>query len=303
MPVVICVSANPSLDQVLVTRGFKMGGKVEPVRWTVIPGGSGVRIGNVVREMGAPVTVTGFRGGGSGAWHAQLMDEAGLPHDFVPIREETRGTVLILDESRGFMVELPGPGPSVTEADAEHLVERVASLSNAGDWVIVSGRLPTGAPVDLYARLTRAARARGARVAVDARGAVLLAALDEVPDLWKPNAQEMQDAMAEGLDPVALCERGATILLSEGRNGALLLRPGDRPLRFAPPPRRPWNPAGSGNALLAATVATLCLGGEWVDAVRHGLAAGVANMQYDVAGHATREEVDRLAPLVIVTEQ
>ena len=302
MPVIICVSANPSLDQILVTTGFALGGKVEPTRWTVSPGGSGVRIAVVARQMGAPTVVTGFRGGEAGAWHARLMDSAGLNHDFVQIEGETRGTVLILDETMGLMVELPGPAPAVSPEDTERLLAKIRDLANKGDWVIVSGLLPANANDDLYADITHTAHSEGALVAVDARGPSLISALHAVPDLWKPNTTEMEEALAAGIDPVTQCEAGTTILISEGKRGALLLQKG-RALRFSPPPRRPWNPAGSGNALLAATVAALQEGTSWEEAVRDGLAAGVANMRYDDAGYVTREEVIALAPHVTMTEE
>jgi len=304
--VIICVSANPSLDQILVTDGFDLGGlggKVEPVRWSVVPGGSGVRIAHVAHQMGAPVIATGFRGGGAGAWHARLMDQAGFAHDFVEIEGETRGTVLILDETEGLLVELPGPAPTVTEDDVRRLEEKVDTLSGEGDWMVLSGKLPFGAPVDLYARLTEIAHGRGARVALDARGETLRNALERVPEVWKPNAAEMKDTMSSGLDPVAQCERGTSILLSEGKFGALLLRAGQRPRRFAPPVRHPWNPAGSGNSLLAATIAVLHDGGDWDEAIRRGLAAGVANMRHDIAGYVTPAEVLDLAGQVVIREE
>lgn len=300
---IICVSANPSLDQILVTRGFQPGGKVEPIRWTTAPGGSGVRIAHVAHQLGAPVIVTGFRGGGAGAWHARLMDDAGFAHHFVEIDGETRGTVLILDEHNGLLVEMPGPAPRVTEEDVDRLEDRVTGLCSEGDWVVLSGRLPQGAPADLYARIIDASRARGALVALDARGDVLRAALERVPDLWKPNAEEMKDSMLEGVDPVAQCERGTTIVLSEGKYGAVLLRSGFAPLRLSPPVRTPWNPAGSGNSLLAATITVRHDGGSWEDAVRLGLAAGVANMTHDIAGYVDPDEVAKLARLVTLTEE
>lgn len=299
---IVCVSANPSLDQILVTKGFNLGGKVETSRWTVSPGGSGVRIGFVAHQLGAPVVVTGFRGGGSGAWHARLMDEAEVKHDFIEISGETRGTVLILEESKGFLVEMPGQAPAVADDDPARLVERVKALSGHGDWVVISGLLALNTPATLYGDLVRAAHATGAKVAVDARGPELAEALKAVPELWKPNTAEMKEAMASGIDPVAQCEAGTAILVSEGKRGALLLRPGSA-IRFSPPPRRPWNPAGSGNAMLAAVVAALHAGNSWEDAVRNGLAAGVANMKHDVAGYVTLDDVHSLAERVSMAEE
>jgi fructose-1-phosphate kinase PfkB-like protein len=130
-----------------------------------------------------------------------------------------------------------------------------------------------------------------------------MAALNEVPELWKPNAEELAEAMALGLDPVEQCDRGSTIIMSEGRYGALLLRDDAPPRRYSPPARRPWNPAGSGNALLATTVAALHGQADWDTALRAGLAAGVANLRHDIPGFATYAEVEELSPLVIVGDE
>lgn len=300
---IICVCPNPSLDQILVLRHFRCDGKEEPVRWTVSAGGASVRMAEVVRQMGAPVVATGFLGGHAGAWAGSLMESEGLPHDFIRIGSETRGRVMILDEENGLSVEMPGPAPRVTSEETAALMAKVEHLCGKGDWVVLAGEVPPGAPEDLYALLTRAAHERGARVAVDLRGRPLMAALREVPEIWKPNAQEMEEAMALGLDPVEQCERGTTIIMSEGRYGAVLLRARSAPRRFSPPSRRPWNPAGSGNALLATTVAALHGQAEWDTALRAGLAAGVANLRHDLPGFATYAEVEELSPLVVVGDE
>lgn len=294
---IVCVCANPSLDQILVTSGFSLGGKVEPTRWIVSPGGSGVRIGFVAHQLGAPVVVTGFLGGGAGKWHTRLMDESNVRHDLVEIPDEIRGTVLILEEGKGLLVEMPGPAPQIGPEDPERLLKKVQDLIHKDDWLVISGSLPRNAPPSLYGKIVKVCHSAGAKVAVDARGLELTEALREAPELWKPNAAEMEEAMDSGIDPVAQCELGTTILLSEGKRGALLLRPGQA-IRFSPPPRRPWNPAGSGNAMLAATITALHASKPWEEAVRYGLAAGVANMKHDVAGYVTVDDVESLAERV-----
>lgn len=300
---IICVSANPSLDQILVLRHFRCEGKEETVRWTVSAGGASVRMAEIIQQMGAPVVATGFLGGHAGAWAGSLMEQESLPHDFIRIGRETRGRVMILDEENGLRAELPGPAPRVTPEETAALVSKVEHLCGKGDWVLLAGEVPAGAPVDLYATLTRTAHARGASVAVDLRGEALMAALRENPEIWKPNAQEMEEAMGLGLDPVDQCDHGTTIIMSEGRYGAVLLRAGATPRRFSPPARRPWNPAGSGNALLATAVAALHGQADWDTALRAGLAAGVANLRYDVPGFATYKDVEELSPMVVMGDE
>jgi 1-phosphofructokinase family hexose kinase len=257
----------------------------------------------VIQQMGAPVVATGLLGGSAGAWMAQLMEAESLPHDIIGIEHETRGRVMILDEQDGLRVEIPGPAPRVSEDEIARLNAKVGSLAGKGDWVVLAGDVPTGAPMDMYETLARVAHQAGAKVALDLRGESLMAALKEIPEIWKPNAEEMEEAIGLGLDPVEQCERGTAIVMSEGRYGAVLLRADAPPRRFSPPARRAWNPAGSGNALLATTVAALHGKADWDTALRAGLAAGVANLRHDTPGFATYAEVKELQPLVSVGDE
>lgn len=300
---IVSISSNPSLDQILVVRGFHLGGQVHSHRWTVAPGGGAIRVARIAHEIGTPVMATGFVGGISGQVHSQLMNQAGIPHDFIKIQSDTRSKVFVLDEELGFQVEMPGPSPTVTEQEVADLLAKVSTLAGKDDWVVISGSLPNGAPVDMYSTIITKARSLGASTAVDTRGPELHAALRAVPDLWKPNAQEMEDAIQAGIDPVALCENGTTIMLSEGANGVLLFCEGCTPRRFTPPSRQPWNPIGSGSALLAATVAALDNDLSWEEAVTRGLAAGVANMSHDIIGFATGEEIAELSKQVSVSDE
>jgi len=300
--VILCVSANPSLDNLLVTTRLQWGRKICPHRWTVVPGGGAVRAAWIARELKADVAVTGFIAGRAGRMHTELLDAAGIHHNYLEVSGETRGKIFVMDDDSGLATEFAGPGPTLSASDALGLVARVREMCGPGDWVIISGSIPLSGPSDLYYHLTRAARAAGAKVALDSRGTPMMHGLKAVPDIWKPNAEEMQEAMALGVDPVDLCEQGTIILLSEGSNGLCLFVPGRKPCRYAPPRRKPWNPAGSGTALLAATVVALQEGKDIETAVAWGLAAGVANMRYDIPGFATQEDLEELTPLVLALD-
>ena len=73
----------------------------------------------------------------------------------------------------------------------------------AADVVVISGRLPSGAPLDGFARAHRARPARSDRqVVLDTSGPALPAALAARPTVVKPNAAELRECTGES-DPTA----------------------------------------------------------------------------------------------------
>jgi 1-phosphofructokinase len=81
------------------------------------------------------------------------------------------------------------------------------------DWVVLSGSLPPGMPMDAYATMTRRAQAAGAAVLLDTSGAPLKAALATGPRLVKPNRQELAELVHRPLDTLeAVIAAGREVL-------------------------------------------------------------------------------------------
>jgi 1-phosphofructokinase len=111
----------------------------------------------------------------------------------------------------------------------------------------------------LVRRLIGTARAAGVRVAVDASGAALAAAVDGGADLVKPNRDELAELVGRRIDSVKdaiaagreiRARTGGTVLVSLGADGALLLTETGG-WHAVSPAITPLNTTGAGDALLA----------------------------------------------------
>ena len=125
--------------------------------------------------------------------------------------------------------------------------------------MVGSGSLPPGVDHDLYAGLVRRCRDAGVRVAIDASGPALRHAVAAGPDLIKPNLEELEELVGRSLDTLGhvlgasidLVTQGvATVVVSLGRDGALLVTPSVTALAVAPV-SSPLFTVGAGDALLA----------------------------------------------------
>jgi 1-phosphofructokinase len=149
-----------------------------------------------------------------------------------------------------------------------------------------------------------AARAAGARVAVDASGEALAAAVRSGPDLIKPNRRELEEAvgrpvrtLADAVDAAEeLRQLGAgEVLASLGPEGALLVGE-DGVLHAESPVSRVRSTVGAGDTLLAGFLAG--------DGGAFGLRNGVGWACESVAqpGTSLLAPPEHAAPVVLVRE-
>jgi len=149
--------------------------------------------------------------------------------------------------------------------------------------------LPPGAPEDLYAGLVAKLRAAGVRVAVDTSGSALEVSIDAGPDLVKPNAQELGEAVGYPMRTLGDVLEGALRFLDRGVGQVLVSLGGDGAvsisdavaLRAWTPPIVPRSTVGAGDAALAGFLAA---DGAMPEALRAAVAWGAAAVQLPGTG-------------------
>ncbi len=187
-------------------------------------------------------------GGPEGALLTRLLGDLGIEAAGVPIAGNTRDRQrhVTLVEPDGTLTKVNAAGPELSPAEAEDVLEAVRVRSAAADWIACCGSLPRGLPPRWYAELVERSHRAGARIALDTSGTALTAALAEGPDVIKPNAQELAEAVGRPLATVGdalkaaeeLRERGGarSVLASLGADGQLLVEASgaSRPPRWRP---------------------------------------------------------------------
>ncbi|WP_406727121.1 1-phosphofructokinase [Streptomyces sp. GD-15H] len=170
-------------------------------------------------------------GGAPGALIAELLDAQGIEVAPVPVAGATRSNIA-LAEADGVLTKINAPGPELTADEQESLLETVRLQSRGADWIACCGSLPRGLEPSWYAELVARTHASGVRIALDTSGPALAAALRERPDVVKPNAEELAEAVGRPLATVGdavkaaeeLRERGArAVLASLGADGQVLV--------------------------------------------------------------------------------
>ncbi|MFD7548498.1 1-phosphofructokinase family hexose kinase [Streptomyces sp. NPDC059578] len=255
------------------------------------PGGKGLNVARVLAALGRPVTVTGFAGGETGrALRAGLAqrDPDGLITDaLVPVAGATRRTIAVVDAVTGNTTQLNEPGPLVSTAEWNALLDRYDALVPTASAVALCGSLPPGVPVGAYARLVRTAKAASVPVLLDTSGEPLRRGVAARPDLVKPNADELAE-LTGSHDPAQATRetrrRGArAVIASLGPEGLLAVTPEGR-WRAAPPGLVKGNPTGAGDSAVAGLLDALVAGEPWPVRLTRAVALSAATVRAPVAG-------------------
>ncbi|NEE47271.1 1-phosphofructokinase family hexose kinase, partial [Streptomyces sp. SID8455] len=224
---ILTLTPNPSLDRAYELPSLGRGAVLRATRDRVDPGGKGVNVSRAVAAAGHRTVAVVPLGGAEGALLARLLGEHGIEAAGVPVAGSTRVNITLV-EPDGTLTKVNAAGPELSGAEAEALLEAVRSRAAGADWIACCGSLPRGLGPEWYAQLVARAHRAGRRVALDTSGSALGATLAEEPDVVKPNAEELAQAVGRPLATVGdavkaageLRERGArAVLASLGADG------------------------------------------------------------------------------------
>lgn len=282
---IVTLTVNPALDVTVGVGRLVADRKLRTREPVIAPGGGGVNVARAARRLGADVLAVLTSGGATGERHHELLRAEGVDTRAVPVGDDTRENVSIDEAETGAQYRLVLPGPRLTDSEWGACLDAIVEEVGPGDVVVASGSLAPGAPVDLYARVARIARAAGAMAVVDASGEPLGAALTEGVDLVKPSRRELEELTGLDLADEPEQERAAAELVADGRAGAVALSLGGDGALLATPAgvsrgraieveRR--STIGAGDSFLAALVIRLAAGDAPGSALDWALAAGAA---------------------------
>ncbi|PYI56666.1 1-phosphofructokinase [Paenibacillus flagellatus] len=297
------VTLNAAIDKTYYMDSFPLGKVSRVAEMISVPGGKGINVARVARQLGAAVLATGFVGGSNGDYIVKELGKAGIDNDFVAVEGESRLCLNMIDRSAGTSTELLEPGPVISASHIEAIKAKVKSLAAESAIIAFSGSLPKGAPAPLYAELIAVAKAEGAKAFLDTSGDALLEGVAAKPYFIKPNEDEIEKLIGRKLERESdlyasmkrLMEEGvACVVVTLGASGSVAGF-GGRLYRVRAPRIEAVNAVGSGDSFVAGMATAIANGAPFEDALRLATAAGTANALNAQAGDIRTDDVERLS--------
>ena len=274
------VTFNPAIDYIVYIDGFDKGKTNRSTKEWLQFGGKGINVSTVLGRLGAPTTALGFIAGFTGKALAEATEKNGVHTDFITLPEgNTRINIKLKSDKE---TEINACGPEIGKAEVEALFEKLDKLGE-GDTLVLAGSVPDSMPSDIYEQILRRLDGRGIRFVVDATKDLLRRVLQYKPFLIKPNHQELEELLGVTLRSDADIEHAArqlrdegaqNVLVSLGKDGALLLDETGKVYRQPALGGKPVNTVGAGDSMVAGFL--VGCEKDYETALRMGLAAGGA---------------------------
>ena len=307
---IITVTLNPAVDQNLELERLIPGDTNRVLDSRIDPGGKGINVSRVLRELGRESLAAGLAPGSLGRFIEHSLLEQGILCDFVHTRGQTRTNLTVVDESAHETTLLSYRGPEIDPRHMQTLEARLRRFISAGDWLVVAGSIPPPIEPEAYARLIQLGRQLGAHTVLDADAEALAAGLTGQPDLVKSNHHEAERLLGTSLkDDTKLLEAAeamrnagaATAIITAGSRGAVAV--GEEGAWWSwPPQTEVVSAVGAGDALLAGLLMKLEEGAGMEEALRWGTAAGAAACLTQGTQLCRRDDFTQLLPDVRVEQ-
>ena len=292
------VTGNPSLDLFLTVDGLQQGHTNRALSEEYKPGGKGINVSIVLKQMGIESVALGFLAGFTGRQIEESLRRTGIRTDFIMLPQGNSRINVKLKNLEG--TEINGVGPAVSKEALALFFSRLEKME-AGDYLVLGGSVPAGMDQDIYLQVLRLAAKRGVPVIVDTSGDTLRSVLPEHPFLVKPNHHELGELFGvelttrEEVGPYAhrLIELGAqNVIVSLGGQGAIYVSDSGQVYETAAPEGRLVNAVGAGDSMVAGFLTGLVRGETSKQAFYRAVATGSATAFSE--NFATIEQVEEL---------
>ena len=141
------------------------------------PGGGGVNVARVIHRLGGDVSAIFPSGGYTGMFFNHLLESEKVPFISIQSKNETKENFVILDEATHKEYRFGMPSNKLFETEWNACLEAIKN-HEVVDFIVVSGSLPPGIPIDIYAQLSKIANELNAKLLVDTSGEALKNAVD-----------------------------------------------------------------------------------------------------------------------------
>ena len=292
------VTFNPSLDYIVDVSEFNTGVVNRTTGEKIFPGGKGINVSIVLKNLGSQSTALGFTAGFTGNEIERLLEEKGVDTDFISVSDGvSRINVKLRSDEE---TEINGQGPGISEDNINELYSKLDKLDE-NDVLVLAGSIPDVMPSSMYMDIMKYLSGKNIKIVVDATKNLLTNVLPYGPFLIKPNNHELGEIFGVEIkdkDDVIkyakkLQEQGArNVLVSMAGDGAVLVTEDAQEFKAEAPKGELKNSVGAGDSMVAGFVYGYLKTNDYKQAFMYGVCTGSASAFSEEL--ATKAEVDAL---------
>lgn len=274
------LTLNPSIDYVLKIDKFEDGQTLRSNTEEKYPGGKGIMVSKLLKNLGENSINIGFLGGFTGDFIRKKLNDLGIEEDFTRIEDDSRINVKLKYETE---TEINAQGPQITEEEIEEFLNYLDQLQE-DDFVIISGSIPKSLGDDFYRVIVNLLEMNNVRFALDTSGKKLFKLSSYKPFLVKPNKKELEEIFEDKIDSDEkivkyarkLIDQGAeNVIVSLGKDGSMFID-SNIVYKARPIEGKLINSVGSGDSMVAGYIYGYMKGLSKLDSYKLAIACGSA---------------------------
>lgn len=226
MTKIITVTLNPTLDRTLFVHHLAEGYTNTVTEQTRLdPAGRGINLSRALAEIEVATHAMLLLGTDAiGKAYEALLNGERFPSTLIRRNGLTRSNTIILDSGTRHETQIIEESVNLSDDtdDVRIITERLLDILQEGDTVCLSGVLPRGIPVDLFARVTAQVAEAGGKVVLAADGISLEIGVRANPDIVAIRSVELESFFnypVRTLEDVIFSSRK----LSERSDGSMVL--------------------------------------------------------------------------------
>ena len=299
------VTFNPALD-LFVESELVIGEINRVTHEEYTPGGKGINVSIVCKELDNDTVATGFIGGFTGEFIRSELEKKGVKHNFVSCDGITRINMKIVELQE---THINLNGVSISREEFLELKEYLSKKLTSKDVLIISGNSAQGIGKEEFAEIANIANDKKALLVIDTNQSYLEYLLICKPFLIKPNVQELAGVFNVAITSEEeiikyarkLQQEGArNVLVSNGVKGAILVTEEDV-YHGEPLIGQTVNSIGSGDSMVAGFVCEWLKTTDYESALKMAITCGATTAFSTTL--AKREDINANIDKAIVTKE
>lgn len=303
------VTFNPSLDYIVGVYDFENGKVNRTGDEVIFPGGKGINVSIVLRNLGIESIPMGFIAGFTGLKIQKMLANQKINGGFIQAKQgisrinvkirslsqNEDGEKIVSEET-----EINGQGPKIGEDELDAFYRQLDQLKK-GDILVLAGSIPNVLPATMYCNIMARLYEKEIQFVVDATNDLLVNVLQYHPFLIKPNNFELGEIFGVEIrkkeDVILyakkLQEKGArNVLVSMAGEGAVLVAEDGSTYQTEAPKGKVKNSVGAGDSMVAGFLYGYLTEQTYEKAFYYGVCTGSASaFSHNMA---TRDEVEEL---------
>lgn len=299
---ILTVTLNASIDKRYVVSDVKPGEVNRVSECVYSPGGKGINVARVASIYGERTAATGFLGGHAGEYIAEGLAPFKIKDEFFRIKGESRSCINIWDEQNHIQTELLEPGPVVSADDFFWFMENFTSVAKDADVISISGSAPKGLTADAYKEIIGVCKSLGKKVILDTSGKLLTDSIEALPDMIKPNIDEIRALTGKSCNDISEIVEAAHVLhdkgipvvvVSLGADGSVVFS-NEGAYRAVVPKIDAVNTVGCGDSMTAGFAIGFSKGWSMAETLKLASAISAAAALREETGYFLMEDMKRI---------